>query len=189
MVQNLNFLTWRDFLALKLDESGLESFPSGTFTNFGRPMAKNCDLVFLTEVRPNGTKFKFFFLKRLFCWGVWRKRLGKFPSRNFYQFWTSYLQKLRFSLFDQGATKTWDWFLDVRINCPKFEFSYLERLFCPGAWQKWLGKFPSRNFYQFWPSYAQKLRFGLFNKNVTKCRKSKFFSWRDFLAPKLDESG
>ncbi len=53
------------FFGPELDESGLESFLQGTFTNFGRPMAEHCDSVFLTKVRPNVPKTEFFYMERL----------------------------------------------------------------------------------------------------------------------------
>ncbi len=63
--QNLNsVLLWCDYMSnfskfrpvetSDLHASGPESFTPGFLTYFGRPTAKNYELVFLTVVRPNG---------------------------------------------------------------------------------------------------------------------------------------
>ncbi len=51
---------WVEFSKFRLVETsdlyanGLESFPPGFFTYFGRPRAKNYESVFVIVVRPNG---------------------------------------------------------------------------------------------------------------------------------------
>ncbi len=49
---NSRILTWRDYFALELYASSLESFPPVFFTHFVHPTDENYESVFLTSVRP-----------------------------------------------------------------------------------------------------------------------------------------
>ncbi len=62
---------------------------------------KNFNSVFLTKVEQSVKFWKF----SLFHSGTWRQWSRKFPSRIIYTFWTPHEWKIRFSLFDQSATK------------------------------------------------------------------------------------
>ncbi len=69
------------------------------------PTAENFDSAFLTKMRPNGSSFQICPLGRVLRTGTWRQWSRKFLPRFFYPFWAPHDRKLRFSLFDQGATK------------------------------------------------------------------------------------
>ncbi len=116
MVKNLNFFIWRDFFAPYLNESGLESFPGGTFTNFGCPTAENCDSVFLTGVRQKpGIGFwrcdqmvqnSNFLPGESFWPQSLTKVVPKVSLPGLLPIFPSYIRKFRFGLFYQCATKT-----------------------------------------------------------------------------------
>ncbi len=78
MGQISKFFPWREYYARELDASGAKSFSPGFSARFGRPTAENYELVFLTEVRPNGSSFQI-----LLIFG----RVAKILDGNFRDLW------------------------------------------------------------------------------------------------------
>ncbi len=150
---------------------------------------------------PNIENPNFFFLERLFCSEAWRMWLRKFLRWDFYQIWPSCRQKWGFRLFYQRATKTWDWNLEVRPNCPNFIIFLLGETFLLQKLTKVVRKVslqkflpilvvlpPKMGIRYFWQACDKNL--ALVFGGATKLSKIlNFLTWRDFFAPEFDESG
>ncbi len=123
MGQISEFFLWREYFAAELYACEPKRFPSRIFSHFGRPTAKNFDLVFLTGVRPKVPSFQIFPLKRVFRSITWRWWSRKFPVQNFILTFVALPPEISI----QSFLPTWDqnlgspfWGATKRVKFPNF---------------------------------------------------------------------
>ncbi len=134
-IQNFQIFSRRVYFPRELEGRGSEYLPPVKFTNFGRPLPKNFDSVFLTKLRPGEANFANVQVEIVFSFGTWRLGSRIFPPSLIYEFLPPAGQKIRFGRFDRPATRTPD--RDLRRNsnfiffwrdnfAPEFDASVLE---------------------------------------------------------------
>ncbi len=165
--KTLNVLTWIDFFASELDESGPQSLPPELLPVLAFLQPKfaiwsfwpKCDQMSKIQIFFPGETFLIRSLTKV----VRKVSLQEFlpilavlpPIMEIRSFWMA-CDKNLWSVFG-GATK---WF--------KIQIFLSGATFLPRSLTKVVKKASLHEFYQFWPFYGQRLRFGLFNQNVTK---------------------